>query len=95
MQRLANAVNEKVDQMRDAAAQAVKSALKSGEKVLFIGQYGKGLNVVMRVTKPASWSSETWKNRKDIDCVIPADKVVETIAWVKRNYPTAAIRMAD
>lgn len=97
MQRLAAAVSDKVDQMRNADTQIVKNALKSGEKVLFLGQHGKGLSILLRVTKPKNWN-----NRHNIsglpdylDCVIPPEKVAETIAWVKRNYPTAEIRMAD
>ena len=97
MQRLASAVNDKIDQMRDTDTQVVRNALKSGEKVLFLGQHGKGLSVLLCVTKPKNWN-----NRHNIpglpdylNCVIPAEKVAETIAWVNRNHPTAIIRMAD
>lgn len=96
MQRLAAGVNDKIDQMRDAACQKVKGALKVGEKVIAVGQYGKDLAAVMQVTVPKDWRFNNAPcSEKYIECQIPREKVAETIAWVKRNYPTAEIRMAD
>lgn len=76
---------------------AVKKALAEGAEVEVIGQYHKGLETVLRVTKPSHWVGNNWNPLKEtfLECEVPADKVDATVAWVKRNHPKASLEIKD
>jgi hypothetical protein len=91
MQRLAAAVNDKVEQMKEAKRQLVKKTLKDGAQVIVLGHHDANLPVLMRVTVPAHWHSHS--NEQYLECSLPEGTLWKTFLWVKRNHPDAAIEI--
>ena len=91
MQRLATAVSNKVEQIKEAKRQLVKKALKEGARVIVLGHYDANLPVLMRVTVPAHWHSHN--NEQYLECSLPEGTLWKTFLWVKRNYPEAVIEI--
>lgn len=92
MSTFSDKVQATYNRMADARSYRVKQAIKSGQPVNALIQRKSGLAVALYVLKPGG-DEHQWLDYLDV--IIPHEKVPATIAWVKKNYPSAVIDLKD
>lgn len=76
------AVERTMDRMTESERQAVREAIRGGSRPTELCRYREGGPLVLRCEVPASWRKlEVFRNARDLNCTIPADKEAATIAW--------------
>lgn len=81
------------ERMLRTERQAVWEAIKAGAKVVSCGRYYEGGPLVLTVTKPESWQTEIWRERKTLCCTVRREMEHKTLAWVaKQERETAPVQ---
>lgn len=83
--KLSSMVHQVSSRMEESARQAVRNAIKEGATVLMCGKYSEAGMLVLRVSKPARWTSESWARCTAVTCTIPAAQEAATLAWAQRK----------